>query len=133
MTMLQVHLLGQFDIHSDGKRITIPSRAAQSLFAFLILTAGTLHRREKIAGMFWPETSDESARRYLRQELWRIRKALSAVATDEYLIGQEFTLNFDRESDYWLDVTRLEKTELDVESLLSNLSLYRGELLPGFY
>lgn len=131
--MLQVHLLGQFDIRSDGKRITIPSRAAQSLFAFLILTAGTLHRREKIAGMFWPETSDESARRYLRQELWRIRKALSAVAPDEYLIGQEFTLTFDRESDYWLDITRLEKTELDAESLISNLSLYRGELLPGFY
>src|SRR4051812_20621220 len=107
--MLQVHLLGQFDIRSDGKRVTIPSRAAQSLFAFLILSAGTLHRREKIAGMFWPETTDESARRYLRQELWRIRKALSVVAPDVYLTAEELTLTFDPQSDYWLDVTQVEK------------------------
>lgn len=131
--MLQVHLLGQFDIRSDGKRVTIPSRAAQSLFAFLILSAGTPHRREKLAAIFWPETSDENARRYLRQELWRLRKALSAVAAGEYLVAEEFTLTFDRASDYWLDVTQLEKPDIDTESLISNVSLYRGELLPGFY
>ena len=43
--MLQIRLLGQFDIRADGKRVTIPSRAAQSLFAYLVLTAGTIHRR----------------------------------------------------------------------------------------
>ena len=74
--MLQIRLLGQFDIRLDGKRVTIPSRAGQSLFAYLALTAGTAHRREKLAGTFWPDTSDESARKYLRQELWRIRKSL---------------------------------------------------------
>ncbi len=38
--MLPVRLLGQFDTRADGKHITLPSRAAQSLFAFLILTGG---------------------------------------------------------------------------------------------
>lgn len=132
--MLNVHLLGQFDIRADGKRVTIPSRAAQSLFAFLILSAGTLHRREKIAGIFWPETSDENARRYLRHELWRMRKALAAVAPDQYLVAEEFTLTFNRAADYWLDVSALEKADArDLESLISALSFYRGELLPGFY
>src|SRR5215216_5471089 len=52
--MLEARLIGKFDIQYDGKPVIISSRAAQSLFAYLILTAGTLHRREKLAGMFWP-------------------------------------------------------------------------------
>ena len=32
--MLQIRLLGQFDIRLDRKRITIPSRVGQSLFAY---------------------------------------------------------------------------------------------------
>src|SRR5678816_1210059 len=75
--MLQVRLLGQFDIRLDGKRVTIPSRAGQSLLAYLMLTVGTAHRREKLAGILWPDTTDENARKNLRQELWRIRKAIS--------------------------------------------------------
>ena len=133
--MLQIQLLGQFEIRADGKRISIASRPAQSLFAFLALTAGTAHRREKLAGMFWPETSDENARKNLRQELWRIRKALAGqqTAENEYLLADEFTLGFNRDAEYWLDVAQLERPDLDLPALLSNLSAYQGELLPGFY
>ena len=31
--MLQVRLLGQFEILADGKRVVIPARAGQSLFS----------------------------------------------------------------------------------------------------
>ena len=94
--MLQIQLLGQFEIRADGKRISIASRPGQSLFAFLVLTAGTVHRREKLAGMIWPDTSDENARKNLRHELWRIRKALAgeASAENDYLLADEFTLGF---------------------------------------
>src|SRR5688500_14858586 len=133
--MLQIRLLGQFDIRLDGKRVTIPSRAGQSLFAYLALTAGTPHRREKLAGIIWPDTNDENARKNLRQELWRIRKAVSAAEATgkEYLIADEFTLKFNREAEYWLDVTQMERPDLNLQALLANLSLYQGELLPGFY
>jgi WD40 repeat protein/DNA-binding SARP family transcriptional activator len=133
--MLQIRLLGQFDIRMDGKRVTIPSRAGQSLLAYLLLTAGTPHRREKLAGMFWPDTTDENARKNLRQELWRIRKALSAQQRVEgdYLLADEYTLAFNREAEYWLDVFQMERPDLDLQSLIGNLSLYQGELLPGFY
>ena len=33
--MLQVRLLGQFEILADGKRVVIPARAGQSLFAYM--------------------------------------------------------------------------------------------------
>jgi WD40 repeat protein/class 3 adenylate cyclase len=133
--MLQLRLLGQFDVRLDGKRIVIPSRAGQSLLAYLALTAGITHRREKLAGVLWPDTTDENARKNLRQELWRIRKALSSekVTNKAYILADEFSLMFNREIDYWLDTEQLEKQNFDLQSLLTNLSLYQGELLPGFY
>jgi len=133
--MLQIRLLGQFDVRIDGKRVAISSRAGQSLLAYLVLTAGTPHRREKLSGMFWPDTSDENSRKNLRNELWRIRKAISAQQSNEseYLLADEFTLTFNHDAEYWLDVSQMERPDLDLQSLTSNLSLYQGELLPGFY
>src|SRR5690349_13079939 len=133
--MLQIRLLGQFDIRIEGKRVLIPTRAGQSLVAYLVLTAGTSHRREKLAGTFWPNTTEEAARKNLRQELWRIRKAISTQQTteEEYLLADEFTLKFNRDAQYWLDVAQMERADLDLQSLTANLSLYQGELLPGFY
>ena len=133
--MLQIRLLGQFDVRLDGKRVLIPSRPAQSLLAYLALTAGTPHRREKLAGILWPDFPDDNARKNLRHELWRIRKAISAQqpTTVDYLLAEEFTIAFNSEAEYWLDAAQMERPELDLGSLISNLSLYQGELLPGFY
>src|SRR5215208_7045717 len=114
--MLQIRLLGQFDVRIDGKRVAIASRVGQSLFADLVLTARIPHRREKLAGMFWPDTSDENSRKNLRNELWRIRKALAGQQTAEsdYLLADEFTLGFNRSAEYWLDVSQLERPDLDL-------------------
>jgi WD40 repeat protein/class 3 adenylate cyclase len=133
--MLQIRLLGQFDIRLDGKRVLIPSRPGQSLLAYLTLSAGTPHRREILAGILWPDFSDDNARKNLRHELWRIRKSISTQQSTavDYLLAEEFTIAFNREADYWLDVAQIERTKPDLQSLTSNLSLYQGELLPGFY
>ena len=139
--MLQIRFLGQFDVRADGRHLVISTRAAQSLFAFLVLNAGTPHRREKLAGLMWPDTREESARQSLRQELWRLRKAIGsqpargdpASGAEEYLLTEELTIAFNPHAAYWLDVSQLETPTDDPETLQSNLSLYRGELLPGFY
>ena len=52
--MLEAHLLGKFEVKYKNRPIQIASRPAQSLFAYLILSAGTSHRREKLAGMLQP-------------------------------------------------------------------------------
>lgn len=134
--MLQIRLLGQFDVRLDGKRVIIQTRVAQSLLAYLVLTAGTIHRREKLAGLFWPDATEEKARTYLRQELWRIRKAIPSQepsTSQDFLLADQLTLTFNRQSDYWLDVAILERPELDLDSLTTALALYQGDLLPGFY
>jgi DNA-binding SARP family transcriptional activator len=65
--MLRIYCLGQFRVEVDGQPVAIPSRPAQSLFAYLALHSGLVHRREKLAGLLWPDSSDENARAYLRQ------------------------------------------------------------------
>ena len=100
-----------------------------------MLSAGTSHRREKLAGLFWSELPEENARRNLRHEVWRIRKALVSptLTNAEYLIADELTVTFNRDAEYWLDAMQLQRPESDVESLAAGLALYRGELLPGMY
>jgi predicted ATPase/DNA-binding SARP family transcriptional activator len=133
--MLEVRLIGKFEIKSDGKPVILSSRVAQSLFAYLILTAGTLHRREKLAGMFWPDATEEKARAYLRHELWRIRKALSSKSKVDYLIADDISISFNSSSEYWLDVTVLKKRSesVSISDLIDALSVYKGQLLPDYY
>lgn len=138
--MLVVKLLGQFDVRRDGTPLVIPSRPAQSLLAFLLLNAGIPHRREKLAGLLWPETPEANARRSLRQELWRLRKALGPSPSSEgavsYLQSDDITITFAANSESWLDAAELERgggEGATADELMRVLSLYHGELLPGFY
>jgi predicted ATPase/DNA-binding SARP family transcriptional activator len=133
--MLEVRLIGKVEIQCDGQPITISSRIAQSLLAYLILNAGTSYRREKLAGIFWPDTTEEKARAYLRHELWRIRKALSAKSKFNYFTADDLNISFNSSNDYWLDVAALKNTSVaaSIDELMNALSLFQGELLPGFY
>ncbi|HEX5943562.1 MAG TPA: BTAD domain-containing putative transcriptional regulator, partial [Anaerolineales bacterium] len=119
----------------DGKSIAITSRPAQSLFAYLILHVGTGHRREKLAGLLWPDSLEETARDNLRHALWRVRKALPSESTVEYLIADDLNITFNTAANYWLDAAQLEKLSegTSTNELIAVLSEYQGELLPGFY
>ena len=135
--MLEIHLLGHYDVRRDGAPVQIPSRQAQSLLAYLVLTAGTAHRREKLAGLLWPDATEANARAYLRQALWRLRKALHASA-DDYFTSDELSIGFDPGSSFWLDTLALDGRPTQTEpnsigELMLSLDVYRGELLPGFY
>src|SRR5215216_3943150 len=135
--MLEVRLLGTFEVKYKRKPISISSRPAQSLFAYLILNAGISHRREKLAGMLWPDSVEETARDNLRHALWRVRKALPASQklTTDYLLSDDLSITFNASSDYWLDAAALEKVSenISADDLMAVLSEYQGELLPGFY
>ena len=133
--MLEVRLLGKFDVRRDGKTIVITSRPAQSLFAYLIMNAGTAHRREKLAGMLWPDSLEGTARDNLRHALWRVRKALPSQPEAEYLLADDLSISFNASTEYWLDAAELEKVSenASTDELIAVLSEYQGELLLGFH
>jgi DNA-binding SARP family transcriptional activator len=133
--MLEVKLAGQFEVLRDGRRIVIPTRNAQSLFAYLILNAGKAQRRERLAGLLWPDSEEENARSNLRHELWRLRKAFGSEG-ELYFLVDDLSIAFNPRSEYSLDVQMLEKTPLEgsqPDDLIEALSANSGELLPGFY
>lgn len=136
--MLEVRLLGQFTVNLDGVPIQINSRPAQSLLAYLLIHAGRAVRREKLAGLFWPDASDENARNNLRQALWRVRKSLDANGNPDspLLLVDDITVAVNASSEYRLDVIELETPiheDTPLPRLIEIVSLYEGELLPGFY
>jgi len=130
--MLELRFLGNFDIRIDGEPINLPSRKAQSLLAYLVLNMGGKHRREKLAGLLWPDNSEDNARTKLRYALWKLRKTIG----DQYFLTDKITIGFDPNSDFWLDCSILEgdhPERLSIPKLRKMISLYEGELLPGFY
>jgi predicted ATPase/DNA-binding SARP family transcriptional activator len=134
-TKLDVSVLGRFELSCDGKSIALTSRPAQSLFAYLVLHAGTAHRREKLAGMLWPDSMEETARDNLRHALWRVRKALQSASAVHFLKANDLSIMFNVSEECWLDAAELEKLDESAspDELVAVLSEYRGELLPGFY
>ena len=133
--MLDVRFLGQFEVLRGGRHVTIPTRNAQSLFAYLLLNAGKAHRRERLAGLLWPDSSEENARSNLRHELWRLRKALDSEG-ETYFVADDLTVGFNPQGEYSLDVHKLDSASLEsstADDLIGALSVYHGELLPGFY
>jgi DNA-binding SARP family transcriptional activator/predicted ATPase len=134
---LKIYLLGEFNLQANDRTLELPSRPAQSLLAYLALNAGVTHRREKLAGLLWPEASETNARSYLRRTLWRIHKTLSegSIHWEDFLNISDISVKFDDASDYWLDADEL-MGPIDtrsVDEIVEIVSLYRGELLPGFY
>jgi DNA-binding SARP family transcriptional activator len=135
--VLELWILGKFEVRLDGVPVALTSRPAQSLLAYLALSAGTAHRRERLAGLLWPDAEDNNARSNLRHALWRIRKAIETGAPASlYLLSDELAVAFNAGSNYRLDAALLTR-ELDggapVQDLQQSLSAYGGELLPGFY
>ena len=131
--MLEVRLLGKFEVRVDGQPVEMPLRAAQALLAYLLLNAGIEPRREQVAGLLWPDMTDAKAKDNLRHTLWVIRKALG---NRDYFLTDDFSASFNTALDYWLDVALLERRTTGEESaddLIAMVSAYGGGLLPGFY
>jgi predicted ATPase/DNA-binding SARP family transcriptional activator len=125
--MLEIRMLGQFNLRQDGVPIELPSRPARTLLAYLLINLGIHHSRERLAGLLWPDSSEGNARKNLRQALWHLRKSIG----DHHLLVDRVSIAFNVKSEFWLDIGLMEDPlNQDLEIVVS---AYEGELLPGFY
>ncbi len=106
---LQIYLFGGFRLAVDDKDLpSIATVRARSLFAYLVMHAERDHTRDLLAGLFWPDLSDTTARRRLSQALWRIGQAFSAGGVENPLLIEADAIRFDNCTTYWLDVEAFE-------------------------
>jgi DNA-binding SARP family transcriptional activator len=117
--LLRIFLLGAFRIERDARPIRLPTRKIESLLAYLVLHPEAL-AREKLAALFWSDSSDLHARHSLRTALNVIRKQLG----DKIFLGDYAIVQVNPGFPIWVDAREFAEIgdwRLDRESPISNL------------
>lgn len=88
--MLLLTLFGGFSMaRADGTEISIKSKKARALLAYLALSPRMSRSREEIMALLWSHRGEAQARASLRQELVRLRKDLNVEAAGALVITNE--------------------------------------------
>ncbi|MBC8446491.1 MAG: AAA family ATPase, partial [Chloroflexi bacterium] len=141
MARLSMYLLGPFRATLDGEPVTsFKYDHVRALLAYLAVEADRPHRRERLAGLLWPEQPDPLALSNLRYALYHLRRAIGDhEATPPFLLTSRETLQFNTASDHWLDIAAFEeqvaetqRSVADQKDLQSAIALYRGRFMEGF-
>jgi DNA-binding SARP family transcriptional activator/TolB-like protein len=103
VSKLHVSVLGQPRIEMDGKPVEINRRKAVALLTYLAVT-GEPQTRDRLAGLFWPNESQDRARAALRRTLTAIRRAVGP----EWIVAEGGSVGISRSPDLWLDVRQFD-------------------------
>jgi DNA-binding SARP family transcriptional activator len=132
MARLSLTLLGGFQAELGAARaVSLPSRKARALLAYLALTPGQAHPRDKLAALLWGDSSDERARHSLRQALVNIRDGLRHAAPKALIEDSDSVALNPEVSDVDADTFRRLATIGTATALEGAARLYRGDLLEG--
>jgi predicted ATPase/DNA-binding SARP family transcriptional activator len=141
MAQLAMSLLGSLEVRLAGAPASgFESNKVRALLAYLAIEADRAHHRQVLAGLLWPDWPDRTARTYLRNALSNLRRIIGDhEASPPFLIITPRTLQFNRASDYWLDVAAFEEKVGMAPAAASApqpsedaVALYRGDFLEGF-
>jgi DNA-binding SARP family transcriptional activator len=133
--MLQARLFGTFELRSDGTPVALTSSRAQSLLAYLALRHGTPQRRDRVAYLLWPDSTERQARTNLRHVLHTLRGAIPGAECHLLATTQTLALH-----DFSADVLAFDAAlavagdEDDAAPALRTAAdLYAGDLMEGWY
>ncbi len=132
MPRLDLTLLGGFQAWlAPGSVLSLPTRKASALLAYLALPLGRAHPRDHLAALLWGGVRDASARKSLRQTVFVLRKALRTAGADVLRIEGE-TIALDPTGVH-VDAAAFEHAvaEGTPEALEQAVAAYHGDLLAG--
>jgi DNA-binding SARP family transcriptional activator len=129
---LSLTLLGDFQARfGAGPPLRLRTRKTQALLAYLALSPGQPHSRDKLAALLWGDRSQPQARARFRETLFVLRRALApADPPCLALTGEAVALDaasVDVDAGAFARMARAG----DVESLAQAVALYRGDFLEG--
>src|SRR5262245_43403436 len=133
MARLHLYLLGPPRAELDHSPVDIQRRKVWALLVYLAVT-GQTQRRDTLATLLWPDSSQSEALAALTRHLSELRK----------IFGQA-SLTADRENiglagEVWLDANRFQQLVADcaetspdcLDPLTAAIALYRDDFLTGF-
>jgi DNA-binding SARP family transcriptional activator/pimeloyl-ACP methyl ester carboxylesterase len=124
---LSVCVVGELALEVDGQPSDrIASRRARSLLGWLAVHPG-LHPRGRVAGVFWPDVLEESARSSLRTTLATLRRELGKSAAHVVTASRE-SVGIEPRADVRIDLQAFEQLVSRGE-LEQAAALCRGDLL----
>ena len=141
--MLEVSLLGeQYVAGSPATNLGRSSRSI-ALLGFLAVHADAPQPRQRLAGILWPDSTEQQARTNLRRELHHLRGLLgddpSLVVEPATLMWREWptcrvdVCVFYRERQLALQALAAGDQHAMLEHGAAAVEEYRGDLLPGMY
>lgn len=146
--MLDVTLLGGASFSVNGAVVRSDLGPAGRLLAcYLFEFAGRVHRRERLADLFWGDTDPDKARPALNTAIWRIRKILElgSVGAARRLITIGDDVIFEHSQSVRVDTHQLENasrrvlsrpdggmlTDGDIQDVSAAVDGYAGPFLDG--
>jgi DNA-binding SARP family transcriptional activator len=135
MPTLEIRLLGEFAAFYGGAPLTaINSHRLQGLLAYLLLHRDAPLARQRMAFMFWPDSSEPQARSNLRNLLHVLIQALPDG--ERFIQSDNQTVIWRSDAPFTLDVDVLLSALANAGSAVDvqrALELHRGPLLPSCY
>ena len=150
LARLVLSFLGPPQVLVNGEAVIGPeSQKMLALLAYLAVEAHRPHLRSVLVALFWPDQPEKQAYQDLRQIVSRLRRVIRDQEADPpHLITESQTIQFNLQSDCWLDVTafrtlldstqhhrhrRLEACSTCVSQLARAAQLYRGDFLTDLH
>jgi DNA-binding SARP family transcriptional activator/predicted ATPase len=161
MSQLALYLRGRRGVvraplGDEGEPLKIAGRKAVALLAYLVVSgkggvgssrsadaSASVHSRDGLATLLWPESDQSHARAELRRGLSILRRTLG----EGWLEGDRETVNLNPEAQIWLDVDAFRKRLAECEThghgveevcadcvplLEEAAALYRDDFMAGF-
>ncbi len=148
MTLLRVRFSGQYEILLNNQMVNLGYNKVRALFAYLLVENEQPHSREELAGLLWPDTTEISGRKNLRQALMTMRLALHDNDASHPFFGvNRETIQFNLRADIFSDIlaistlmiqsaehshNSIETCQPCYERLHQAADLYKGDFLSGF-
>ncbi len=131
-TTIQVRLLSGFEVRSPAGAIDVP-HVGSRLVAYLALQQRPVSR-PTVAGILWPETTQEKAQASLRSALWRVRRACDAIIECHHeCLGLARSVEVDVDSLLAVCCSKPERNVTDLPTSDIPFSWFACELLPDWY
>jgi DNA-binding SARP family transcriptional activator len=142
-------LFGKFNIERGDRPVAgLRRRKVLELFSYLLIFKDYPQPRESLLELLWRNQSPAKSKKHLRQTLWHLQSILkdeNNSPASKLIIDSDW-IQINPSVNVWLDVTEFEQafksmqdrpiqalTLNDFQSIEYAVSLYKGDLLEGWY